>query len=99
MARKSGLGKGLGALIPSEASDGDEGVLREVSISSIQPNTFQPREHFDDEQLSSLAASIREIGVLQPILVRPIDGQADEFELIAGERRLRAAKAANNSPN
>jgi len=97
MARKSGLGKGLGALIPSEASDGDEGVLREVSISSIQPNTFQPREHFDDEQLSSLAASIREIGVLQPILVRPIDGQADEFELIAGERRWRAARRAGLS--
>ena len=97
MARKSGLCKGLGALIPSEASDGDEGVLREVSISSIQPNTFQPREHFDDEQLSSLAASIREIGVLQPILVRPIDGQADEFELIAGERRWRAARRAGLS--
>jgi len=97
MARKSGLGKGLGALIPSEASDGDEGVLREVSISSIQPNTFQPREHFDDEQLSSLAASIREIGVLQPILVRPIDGQSDEFELIAGERRWRAARRAGLS--
>ena len=97
MARKSGLGKGLGALIPSEASNGDEGVLREVSISSIQPNTFQPREHFDDEQLSSLAASIREIGVLQPILVRPIDGQADEFELIAGERRWRAARRAGLS--
>jgi ParB family chromosome partitioning protein len=97
MARKSGLGKGLGALIPSEASDGDEGVLREVSISSIQPNTFQPREHFDDEQLSSLAASIREIGVLQPILVRPIEGHTDEFELIAGERRWRAARRAGLS--
>ena len=97
MARKSGLGKGLGALIPTDASDGVDGVLREVAIGSIQPNTFQPRSHFDDEQLTSLAASIREIGVLQPILVRPIDGRDDEFELIAGERRWRAARRAGLS--
>ena len=96
MARRSGLGKGLGALIPTEApvADADGEVLREVPIGSIQPNTYQPREHFDDEQLAALAASIRELGVLQPILVRPLEGQDDAYELIAGERRWRAARRA-----
>ena len=94
MARRSGLGKGLGALIPTDATDVDEGILRDVPIGSIQPNSFQPRSHFDDEQLTSLAASIREIGVLQPILVRPLDESGETFELIAGERRWRAARRA-----
>jgi ParB family chromosome partitioning protein len=65
--------------------------LREVPVSSIRPNPHQPRKQFDEESLASLAASIRELGVLQPVLVREIDG---EFELIAGERRWRAAKRA-----
>lgn len=98
--RRSGLGKGLGALIPSEttaepaapstATDGP--VLRELSISDIDANRFQPREHFDEEALTSLTASVRELGVLQPVLVRPADD--GRFELIAGERRWRAAKRA-----
>ena len=95
MARRSGLGKGLGALIPPEASGvvgGETSALREVPVSSIRPNPHQPRRHFDEESLSSLAASVRELGVLQPILVRQLDG--GEFELIAGERRWRAAKRA-----
>ena len=96
MARRSGLGKGLGALIPTETTTkGDDGeLLREVPLASITANRFQPRKEFDDEQLAALTASIRELGVLQPVLVRPLDGADDTFELIAGERRLRAAKRA-----
>jgi len=91
MARRSGLGKGLDALIPSDAAGG--GVLRELPIDGIVPNRYQPREHFDDETIESLAASIRELGVLQPVLVRPVDDE-DRYELVAGERRWRAARAA-----
>ncbi|CAN5582742.1 ParB/RepB/Spo0J family partition protein [soil metagenome] len=92
MARRSGLGRGLGALIPSEISGGDDSILQELPISSVTPNRYQPRAHFDEEALVSLTASIRELGVLQPILVRP--GPDDQFELIAGERRWRAARRA-----
>jgi len=95
VARLSGLGKGLGALIPAEAAGGgdDDGPhLEEVPVGSIVPNPNQPRVHFDEEALSELTASVREIGVLQPIQVRPLpDGQ---YELIAGERRWRAARRA-----
>ena len=96
MARRSGLGRGLGALIPPEATATATGThlsaLREVPVAAIRPNPNQPRQHFDEETLSSLAASIRELGVLQPVLVREV-GQG-EYELIAGERRWRAAKRA-----
>lgn len=92
MARRSGLGRGLGALIPSEVANSDhDASLREVSISQIDPNPLQPRERFDEEALVSLTASISELGVLQPVLVRPV---GERFELIAGERRWRAAKRA-----
>ena len=74
----------------SLAADGGE--LRHIDVESIVPNEFQPRQHFDDEALASLTESIRELGVLQPILVRP-DGP-DLYELIAGERRWRAARNA-----
>ena len=93
--RRSGLGKGLGALIPATASAGEAvggRTLRDIPIGSIKPNTYQPRDHFDDEALASLTASIRELGVLQPILVRTLDD--DTFELVAGERRWRAARRA-----
>ena len=93
MARRSGLGRGLGSLIPSDAT-ATTGALREIPVSAIHPNPHQPRKHFDEESLASLAASVRELGVLQPILVRELDGKVDEFELIAGERRWRAAKRA-----
>jgi ParB family chromosome partitioning protein len=91
VARRGGLGKGLGALIPPGGEEGVEvGGLEELPISSIEPNRYQPRDHFDEEALGSLADSIREVGVLQPILVRPAaDGR---YELIAGERRWRAAR-------
>ena len=92
MTRKGGLGKGLGALIPPGAAEGlGAGGYQELPISTIQPNRYQPREHFGEEQLSALADSIREVGVLQPVLVRPAD---DGYELIAGERRWRAARRA-----
>ena len=93
MARRSGLGKGLGALIPTEVTGSQGSALREVPISSIRPNALQPRTHFDEEAMSALAASIRELGMLQPVLVRPI-GDGSEYELIAGERRWRAARRA-----
>src|ERR1700678_4340341 len=94
MARRSGLGKGLSALIPSEAMGETDSALRVVPISHIKPNAFQPRSHFDEESMSALAASIREIGLLQPVLVREVDGDEEAYELIAGERRWRAAKRA-----
>ena len=95
MARRSGLGKGLSALIPNEVVGDRSSALREVPIGSIKPNPRQPRVNFDDDTMSSLAASIKELGVLQPVLVRQIGGiAADDFELIAGERRWRAARRA-----
>lgn len=95
MARRSGLGKGLSALIPSEVVVDRTSALREVPISSIKPNAHQPREHFNEDAMSSLAASIKELGILQPVLVRQAaSGAVDEFELIAGERRWRAARRA-----
>jgi ParB family chromosome partitioning protein len=81
VARRSGLGKGLGALIPAEVANDRTSILREVPISSIRPNPLQPRTRFDEEAMTSLASSIREVGVLQPVL-------------IAGERRWRAARRA-----
>jgi len=90
VARPGGLGKGLGALIPAGTTDAGA-ALQAIPIASIQPNPQQPRQHFDEETLGSLAESIRELGVLQPVLVRATD---DGFELIAGERRWRAARRA-----
>lgn len=96
MERRSGLGRGLGALIPGDLTglrDGETGGgVQEVPVSSVEPNRYQPRTHFDEEALAGLTASIRELGVLQPILVRKLDG--DRYELVAGERRWRAAKRA-----
>jgi len=96
VARLSGLGKGLGALIPSDSTaataTGDQPRLEDIAVSAIEPNPLQPRLHFDEEALAELAESVREIGVLQPVLVRPLgDGT---FQLIAGERRWRAATRA-----
>lgn len=95
MARRSGLGKGLSALIPTEVVGDRSSALREVPIGSIKPNPRQPRVNFDEDTMAALAASIKELGVLQPVLVRQIGGEAaDDFELIAGERRWRAARRA-----
>ncbi|HVF75979.1 MAG TPA: ParB/RepB/Spo0J family partition protein [Acidimicrobiales bacterium] len=92
MARRSGLGKGLGALIPTEVTGERGSALVEIPIGDVRPNNYQPRRHFDEEALASLTASVRELGVLQPVLVRPA-GEGS-YELIAGERRWRAAKRA-----
>jgi ParB family transcriptional regulator, chromosome partitioning protein len=94
MARRSGLGKGLSALIPSDAVGEEDSVLRVVPISHIRPSAFQPRTHFNEESMASLAASIREVGLLQPILVRDLPEDPGSYELIAGERRWRAARRA-----
>jgi ParB family chromosome partitioning protein len=95
VARLSGLGKGLGALIPADANaagGGEAARLEDVPVGSILPNPHQPRVHFDEESLAELSASIREIGLLQPVLVHPLEDGT--FRLIAGERRWRAARRA-----
>lgn len=86
--KRGGLGRGLSALIPGAAED--SGLL-EVPLAAVIPNSRQPRTDFAEEALAALARSIREVGVLQPIVVRRRDGG---YELVAGERRLRAAKLA-----
>ena len=96
MARQGGLGRGLGALIPPQTGDDDvEATFQELPIGAISPNQRQPRTRFDEEALAALTASVRELGVLQPVLVRVTGGGA--YELIAGERRWRAAKRAGLS--
>jgi ParB family transcriptional regulator, chromosome partitioning protein len=93
VARRSGLGRGLGALIPTDTTGGDAGSgLRELAVGDITPNPHQPRAYFDEEALASLTASVAELGVLQPVLVREVGDE--KYELIAGERRWRAAKRA-----
>jgi ParB family chromosome partitioning protein len=93
------LGKGLGALIPTRApaepsapaAQEAEPTPETVATNRIDPNPLQPRHHFQDERLAELAQSIRENGIIQPLVVRKTD---DRYQLIAGERRLRAAKLA-----
>jgi ParB family chromosome partitioning protein len=93
MPPRSGLGKGLDALIPTgQKSTGGEGGVTHVPVDSIQRNPRQPREKFDMEELESLAASIREHGVIQPLIVSP--EKSGLYTLIAGERRLQAARKA-----
>lgn len=90
--RRGGLGKGLDALIPPDVRRSSAGAYQELPLTSIRPNDHQPRSHFDEEALRSLADSIQAVGVLQPVLVR--DAGGGSFELIAGERRWRAARRA-----
>jgi ParB family transcriptional regulator, chromosome partitioning protein len=90
VARPGGLGRGLGALIPTGTVAEQAGGLAEIPTAEIRPNPQQPREHFDEVALAALADSIREVGILQPVLVRAADGGG--YELIAGERRWRAAR-------
>ena len=96
MAKKSGLGRGLDALIPGWQEDALPAVsdkVTSVAVEKIDPNPQQPRKSFDPEQLEDLAASIRQHGIIQPLILIPGD-QSDRYFLIAGERRLRAAKLA-----
>lgn len=90
--RKAGLGRGLEALIPTESEGSDQPTYLEVPVDGIKPNPDQPRSRFDDESLNELAASIEEVGVLQPVVLsRSDDGT---LYLVAGERRWRAARRA-----
>lgn len=97
MARRSGLGRGLGALIPSEPAPGasaesaQDSAFQEIDISLMSPNPYQPRERFDPEALASLTESIAQVGVIQPVIVRKA---SEGYEIIAGERRWRAAQRA-----
>ena len=98
MAKTTGLGKGLGALIPGwqdEAKSSDTLTADQVPlipINQIRPNPHQPRKTFNQESLEDLAASIREHGIIQPLIV--ISDGPNQYTLIAGERRLRASKIA-----
>lgn len=89
MERKA-LGRGIAALIPEKASEQKKEEILYAPVDLIRPNPFQPREDFDTQAIEELAQSIREKGIIQPLLVRR---KGDYFELIAGERRLRAAKS------
>lgn len=92
--RKGGLGKGLEALFTDNAT-GDVNSATRLRLSEIEPNKAQPRKDFDEEALASLADSIKEHGVIQPLLVRPMDNGS--YQLVAGERRWRAARMAGMS--
>lgn len=88
MAKRSGLGKGLNALFMDNNTD--DGAVTTLKISEIEPNKNQPRTAFDDEAMRELADSIREHGIIQPLVVRPVEGSA--YQIVAGERRWRAAR-------
>ena len=96
--RRTNLGRGLDALFGEDDSSfeiqGREKAARTLAIELIRPNPKQPRRRFSDEELNDLAASVREQGVLQPILVRPSPKLPDIYEIVAGERRWRAAQRA-----
>jgi ParB family transcriptional regulator, chromosome partitioning protein len=93
-ARRRPLGRGLAALFGEAAADGAEveATLRQVAIAAIRPSALQPRRLFAEAELEALAHSIREQGILQPLLVRPLGADGCGFELVAGERRWRAAQ-------
>src|SRR6187399_2460688 len=88
--RRRGMGRGLAAILPESEEGGPE--LRELAVTEIEPNPDQPRAKFDATALDALAGSMRSVGLLQPLIVRPIDG--GRYELVAGERRWRAAQKA-----
>jgi ParB family chromosome partitioning protein len=90
--RARGLGRGLSALIGEERASPRS--THTLPTAFLHPNRMQPRKRFGEDDLNDLIASIKEKGVLQPILVRPIAGQTDAYEIVAGERRWRAAQAA-----
>src|SRR5229473_8167203 len=93
-AKRPPLGRGLAALFGEAGARlaGDPGAAHTVPIEAIRPSPFQPRRHFPETELDGLAQSIREKGIVQPLLVRPIADAAEDFELVAGERRWRAAQ-------
>jgi ParB family transcriptional regulator, chromosome partitioning protein len=94
--KRASLGRGLAALFGETGARplADIAGPRVVPIETIRPSPFQPRRHFGEEELEGLAQSIREKGIVQPLLVRPAEDEAADFELVAGERRWRAAQRA-----
>jgi len=92
MIRHKGLGRGLDALLSAGDETAPAGALQTIAIDRLQPGKYQPRTKMDETALNELADSIREQGLMQPILVRPVGG--GRFEIIAGERRWRAAQRA-----
>lgn len=92
--RPRGLGRGLSALIGEEAPRTGNRAPRSVPTAFLRPNKFQPRKTFVDDDLNDLIASVKDKGILQPLLVRPVAGEPNAYEIVAGERRWRAAQAA-----
>lgn len=90
MNKKAGLGKGLDALLPALSINEDDKVV-EIPLSQLRPNPYQPRRNFNDETIQELASSIKEHGVIQPIIVRSV---LKGYEIIAGERRYRASQVS-----
>lgn len=94
MKQQRGLGRGLNALLSDEVLNGTEekqDVIKKIDINDIEPNKKQPRKNFDEEELNDLSKSILEHGIIQPLVVREINGK---YEIVAGERRYRAARLA-----
>jgi ParB family chromosome partitioning protein len=91
-ATKRGMGKGLAAILPEAGSGGPE--LLDLPVGKIEPNPDQPRSEFEAGPLQALADSIAATGLLQPLIVRPLDAAGERYELVAGERRWRAAQQA-----
>ena len=93
MSSNRGMGRGLAAILSvSEAGEREGAELRELAVELVAPNPDQPRKRFDEDSLQALAESVKDRGVLQPVLVRPRPGGT--YELVAGERRWRAAQLA-----
>lgn len=95
MAKKSSLGRGLDALIAdnSTTQQTDNSLIKEIDLSKIETNPYQPRKHFDEDALNELAESIKLLGIIQPITLRKVEGE-NKYQLISGERRYRASKIA-----
>lgn len=94
MKQQRGLGRGLNALLSDEvlsATEDKEDVIKQIDINDIEPNKKQPRKNFDEDELNDLSKSILEHGILQPLVVREVNGK---YEIVAGERRYRAARLA-----
>jgi ParB family chromosome partitioning protein len=92
MIRPKGLGRGLDALLSGDDAAAAKESLQTLAVDRLQPGKYQPRTRMDDASLDELAQSVREHGIMQPVLVRPVEG--GRFEIIAGERRWRAAQRA-----
>lgn len=96
--KKPSLGRGLSALLGESLSVEKEFDVNQtipLPVTSLRPGKYQPRQHFNDEKLEALIHSIREKGIIQPLIVRPLDESSENYEIIAGERRWRAARTLN----